>query len=251
MRRNDARDAVAVTWQTLAVHDRGSKNRLMPQHAALFVGDTLFARVARAVCAAGVLPRKELYEAWEVARRTHRMLRADGCPRLFDWACGHGLLASLLALLFPHAEVVAWDPHLPPSARKLTDALAQSWPHLQARVAFASSAPALRAGDAVVSCHACGALTDDVIASAIVAGAHVVVLPCCHHHKSAPGLAVALLGWMEPALAIDSARAHTLMAAGYRVATQTIALDVTPKNRLLLAHATPHRQAHPIDTNDT
>jgi hypothetical protein len=40
---------------------------------------------------------------------------------------------------------------------------------------------------------------------------------------------------MEPALAIDAARAYALRGRGYRVWTQTIPADVTPKNRLLLA----------------
>ncbi len=40
-----------------------SKNRLMPMHQELFPDDTLFHRIARAVCRVGTLPRKELYEA--------------------------------------------------------------------------------------------------------------------------------------------------------------------------------------------
>ncbi|MFN2358287.1 MAG: hypothetical protein ABR534_11155 [Desulfotignum sp.] len=39
-----------------------SKKRLMSMHRELFPGDTLFHRIARA-CRAGVLSRKELYEA--------------------------------------------------------------------------------------------------------------------------------------------------------------------------------------------
>ena len=42
-----------------------SKNRLMPMNRELFPDDTLFHRIARAVCRAGVLTRKELYEAWQ------------------------------------------------------------------------------------------------------------------------------------------------------------------------------------------
>jgi len=40
-----------------------------------FSGATLFDRIGLAVCEAGCLPRKELYEAWEVARRARRWFR--------------------------------------------------------------------------------------------------------------------------------------------------------------------------------
>lgn len=40
-----------------------AKQRLTHHDLDRFPGDTLFARIARAVCAAGVLPRKELHEA--------------------------------------------------------------------------------------------------------------------------------------------------------------------------------------------
>jgi len=67
---------------------RSSKNRLMPRHGDLFSDDTLFHRIAGAVCRAGVLPRKELYEAWETARRVRRRFRGG---RVADLACGHDL----------------------------------------------------------------------------------------------------------------------------------------------------------------
>jgi hypothetical protein len=101
----------------------GSKNRLMPQHAELFPGETLFNRVARAVCSAGVLPRKELYECWEVARRVRRKFRGG---RVVDWACGHGLLAHLMLVLDDTSrEAIAYDVELPKSAGKLQQAMVQ------------------------------------------------------------------------------------------------------------------------------
>ena len=91
----------------------------------------------------------------------------------------------------------------------------------------------VQADDLVVSCHACGALTDEVLALAAAARARVAVLPCCHDAGAFSG--ASLNGWLEPALAIDVARATRLEAGGYRVWTQTIPQDITPKNRLLLA----------------
>jgi hypothetical protein len=90
----------------------------------------------------------------------------------------------------------------------------------------------MAAGDVVVSCHACGALTDRVIDAALEARAPVAVLPCCHDEDTCD--TGDLTGWLDPALAIDTVRVLRLRARGYRVRTQTIPAAVTPKNRLIL-----------------
>jgi hypothetical protein len=51
-----------------------SRARLTSHDLGRFAGSGLFDRIGRAVCEAGCLPRKELYEAWEVARRARRLL---------------------------------------------------------------------------------------------------------------------------------------------------------------------------------
>jgi hypothetical protein len=76
-------------------------------------------------------------------------------------------------------------------------------------------------------------LSDRVLERAADARARVAVLPCCHDVGSARG--VVYRGWMDPALAIDVSRVQRLEARGYRVWTQRIPPDITPKNRLLLA----------------
>jgi hypothetical protein len=156
--------------------------------------------------------------------------------RIVDLAGGHGVLAQALLLLddsSPAALVV--DQAVPQSARKLHEALVAEWPRLAGRVEFVTAGVrdvALDAGDLVVSCHACGSLTDEVLARAADARARVAVLPCCHDPKTFD--ATLLSGWMDPGLAIDVARATQLTQRGYRVWTQTIPADITPKNRLLL-----------------
>ncbi len=211
--------------------DPGSKHRLQPWHVDLFPGDELFPRLARAVCRAGVLPRKELHEAWEVARRSRRRLRGG---RVVDWAAGHGLLAWVMLLVDDSSpEAIAFDPRPSPSAPALAASLVETWPRLAGRVAFVTGPPELRPGDVVVSCHACGSLTDDVITAAMASRASVAVLPCCQSvRKNDDG---GLAGWMDPALAIDATRALRLRASGYDVWTSTIPEAITPKNRLLLA----------------
>ena len=97
----------------------------------------------------------------------------------------------------------------------------------------ADESVAISPGDVVVSCHACGALTDRVIDLAIRHGARVAVLPCCHDVETCD--TGDLTGWVDPALAIDVVRARCLSNSGYRVRTQQIPVRISPKNRLLLA----------------
>jgi hypothetical protein len=208
----------------------GSKRRLSPRDLGRFPGESLFERVARAVCRADCLPRKELYESWEVARRVRRRARGG---RVVEVASGHALLAHLMLILDDTSPVaIAIDPHTPPSAHKLAAELVNAWPRLAGRVTFAGETLAdiaLTSEDVVVSAHACGELTDHVLAAAIAARAPVAVLPCCHVVGPSP-----LSGWLDGPLAIDVARAQRLVDAGYAVSTQTIDPVITPKNRLLV-----------------
>ena len=211
----------------------GSRNRLTEHDLDRFPGDTLFDRVGRTICHAGCLPRKELYEAWEVARRVRRLRRGG---RVIDAAGGAGLLAHLMILLDDTSpEAIVVDPVQPPSSATVHAALARSWPRLERRVSFVArdvSQFDLASDDVVVSSHACGALSDRILERAIAARAVVAVLPCCHNLTTCDTGPFA--GWLDGPLAIDVIRAIRLEQSGYRVWTQTIAADITPKNRLLI-----------------
>lgn len=212
---------------------RSSRGRLTDRDLDRFPGGTLLHRVGRAVCHAGCLPRKELYEAWETARRVRRLFRGG---RIVDLAAGHGLLAQLMLILDDTSPcALAVDAVVPRSAGTLHRALLDQWPRLAGRVTFAASpldAVELLPGDIVVSIHACGALTDLVLARAAEVRARVAVLPCCHDASSCD--AGALSGWMDDALAVDVVRARRLAGQRYRIWTQLIPAEITPKNRLLL-----------------
>jgi len=212
---------------------RSSGARVTDRDLERFPGGTLFDRLARVVCHAGCLPRKELYEAWEVARRVRRVCRGG---RVVDLAGGHGLLAQAMILLddsSPGALVA--DKKLPPSCTKLHAALAQAWPRLAARVTFVEGElehVEILPGDVVVSSHACGRLTDLVLDRAVAARARVAVLPCCH--DLATDDARDLSGWIDGAAAIDIERALRVRRAGYKIRLQLIPSAITPKNRLLI-----------------
>jgi hypothetical protein len=215
------------------VFSRASRGRLTPHDLGRFAGEGLFARLARAVCEAGCLPRKELYESWEMARRVRRVCRGG---RIVDIAGGHGLLAHILLLLdasSPAAVVVDKNP--PASGLKVHGTLVATWPALAGRVTFVATDlenVELDAGDLVVSSHACGALTDRVLERAAAARSAVAVLPCCHNLAASD--AGGLDAWIESSLAIDVMRAQRLKAQGYRIWLLKIPDEITPQNRLLV-----------------
>ena len=156
--------------------------------------------------------------------------------RVIDLAAGHGLLAHAMLLLDDSSPTaLAVDAVRPPSSAKLHAAIVDAWPRLADRVTFVAARiedVGIGADDVVVSCHACGTLTDRILDRAAAAGARVAVLPCCH--DLAKGDDGGLGGWIDRALAIDIMRAERLRQRGYRIWTQTIPAAITPKNRLLI-----------------
>lgn len=212
--------------------DPGSRVRLKPTTKHHFTGETLFDRIARALCDASCLPRKELYESWEIARRARRRFRGG---RIVDLACGHGLVAHLMLLLDDSSpSAVAVDTRIPKSAASVARVLTETWPRLAGRVTYLERPIAdvpILPDDVVISTHACGALTDLVLDRAIEAKARVAVMPCCHDDETCD--LGELGGWMDAPLAIDVTRARKLAAAGFEVHTQRIPEAITPKNRVL------------------
>jgi hypothetical protein len=213
--------------------DPSSKDRLTDHDLGRFPLDTLFHRLARVVCHAGCLPRKELFEAWETARRVRRVCRGG---RVVDLGGGHGLLAHAMLLLDDSSpEAVVVDTSIPLSSARLHEALATAWPRLSGRVTFVTARiedVVLGPSDVVVSVHACGRLSDVVLDRAAAARARVAVMPCCHDlDVNDEG---DLTGWVDGPLAVDVVRALRLKEQGYRIRTQSIATEITPKNRLLI-----------------
>src|SRR5919202_3616666 len=111
---------------------RSARWRLNRYSLPDFAGDTLFDAVGRVVSAAACLPRKELFESWQVASRVRRRVR--GKP-ILDLAAGHGLVAWLLLLLDPTAPGARCvDRRKPLSAARLEAALVARRPRLAGKV---------------------------------------------------------------------------------------------------------------------
>jgi hypothetical protein len=240
--------------QVSSSHPVGGRSKLQPRDAAALSELPLpppFGDIAIAVCQAGVLPRKELHECWEVGNLVHRAF--PRCTRVADIAAGHGLLAWILVALAasggaPTSTAVALDVRKPRSADRLAAAITERLPQLKGAVDYVEgSVDAIDAsGTLLVGVHACGSLSDSVLRAAVEADSPVAVLPCCHSlRKQAEGLEA--LGphlSMEElrndalargdAVAIDAFRARALAAHGYAVEEAMIDPRITPYNRLIL-----------------
>ncbi len=212
---------------------RSSHNVLNRYTAERLTGETLFARIGRAVCEAECLPRKEFFEAWETAKRIRRQMRGGS---ILELAAGHGLLSAMLLILDDSSDTATCvDIERPLSHERVLAALQDRWPRLKDRIKYIVSSVEgfnVPADSLLVSIHACGELTDKVLDLAIGARSRVAVLPCCHDLKRCD--TGSLAGWMDGPLAVDATRVARLRQAGYRVLTTHIPEDITPKNRLLM-----------------
>jgi len=227
-----------------------SKRVLRPSDIEVFkrMKPSFFADVAAIVCQAEAVPRKELFESWEVAN--HIDANFPQATRIADLAAGHGLLGWFLLLLAKRRKrpcsVVSVDVRMPPSAGAIRQVITNSWPDLAERMHYVVGN--LKHVDAdpnvlLISVHACGPLTDVVIERAVACGASVVVMPCCHSLRQplppAPGLtAVKLANRAKEfgvAHAMDAERIDALRSLGYTVTQEYCDDEVTNRNRLILA----------------
>ncbi|MFF2886595.1 class I SAM-dependent methyltransferase [Paenibacillus sp. NPDC057967] len=110
----------------------------------------------------------------------------------------------------------------------------------------------LEAADMVVTLHACDTATDAALAKAVGWGASVIMsVPCCQHELfrqvesdvMAPLLSQGLLKERFSALATDAIRGNLLEVLGYKVSMlEFVDPEHTPKNLLIRAVATPHKE---------
>ncbi|KAG8465236.1 hypothetical protein KFE25_012599 [Diacronema lutheri] len=264
-------------WGPLLAHPGmfapgAARRKLTRHHASDFAdADTLFDRVARAVCESGALPRKELFEAWAVALRVHAHF--PRARRFADVASGHGLLAWMLLLLDSESHLghtrtaVCIDRRMPASAERLEAQMLRAFPHLRGRWHFVEADAAHLEADAscvLAAVHACGGLSDALVSLALAARAPIALVPCCHTFKTwaphplvagcapyAPFAAHGVHGaerraLVEAALSggsgsravahfLDGARVAALQAGGYAVVRENLPVQLTAQHTLLLA----------------
>ncbi|KAL1522395.1 hypothetical protein AB1Y20_017385 [Prymnesium parvum] len=238
----------------------GSRQKFTPQDAEHLqaLQPRLLRQVAEVVSSVVVLPRKELFEAWEVAVRVH-----SAFPRaaaVADLAAGHGLLGWIL-LLLAHEQgtprtVECVDVCKPRAAQRLEEEFLQRFPALVGkflyRVGRVQELTPI-SSTVLTSVHACGPLTDHIIVLAIAARCPVILMPCCHSIKPSKGVLLPLTCLENGALAIereelkeakarfgvsvavDGVRADVLRGQGFTVLNDQIPRIITPSNQIILA----------------
>lgn len=279
-RIEDLTNHPAVVWNTTSTFASMHKKKLVRRHLPLFDRphnndgqDILFDEFAKAVCNAGVVARKEVFETWASALYIHNHFFCNpniGKPlrRVADIAAGHGLLAwALLILDDEHRRtyptnpeingsmpltVFCLDVQMPPSAELIQSAMIQQFPYLEKRFDYVEG----RLEQLVphISCllagvHACGTLSDVLVATAAEHGVSLALVPCCHSRKAKVLQACASPYAKEeydaivntkgkiPNLAdrLDEARIVALKNAGMNVEEAAIPKLFTDKNRLIMA----------------
>jgi hypothetical protein len=262
----------AVVWNTNSTFTSMHKKKLAQRHLSLFDashnnGDVLFDEFATAVCNAGVVARKEVFETWASAlhihdfffnRRSNKSLR-----RVADIAAGHGLLAWALLILddeqrklhnddIPPLTAFCLDVQMPKSAELIQSSMLERFTHLENQFDYVEGRleqlvphkSCLLAG-----VHACGTLSDVLVATAAEQGIPLALVPCCHSRKvkvlqscASPYAKKeydAILNTKDkiPDLAnrLDAARVVALKNSGLDVVEASIPSLFTDKNRLIMA----------------
>ncbi|MCB9639836.1 MAG: hypothetical protein H6728_13655 [Myxococcales bacterium] len=225
-----------------------------------FEGSESFSdRLALRLCDRHYFPKKEFFEALYFSRYAQRRLKRLDKEQpwvALDIACGHGLIGMLLAAYVRAdrlGEVWLIDPFVPERSGELEEIFAEMSPHSAARV---KRIP-MRLGawiDRVqdepdlterrffwMGCHACGELSDAIMAIAIARREPFLVMPCCPNRRwkgtwprdlSRP-VEADLSSLPDLGTAMDLTRLGRAQAAGYRTFLRTIDAEISPHNRIL------------------
>ena len=180
------------------------------------------------------------------------------CVIVQDLCCGHGLTGMLFAACNPQrssksleVRAALVDQFEPPSHRQLRETIAEVCPWIRCEDAIRYVPSTLDAyfqesesnkvddgsthASVIISTHACGSLTDDVLQYAIDSeSAAIAVMPCCYTGTD-KGTPYGIRRALGVSMAADVRRSFFLQEYGYHVDWATIPTEVTPMNRIIVA----------------
>ena len=193
---------------------------------------------------------KELKECFAFHTRTERLFRTK--ELIIDCAGGHGALGMAFKLHQRSAKVIIGDLHTPDSfftlqrvwfsqeeissghvEHKKVDIRDRGW---LLRLLYAEQvAPE---DCAVVGCHVCNALTDELMDECLGAHVEFAIMGCCHGRTGSQGRAskdsAKELGVSLGTL-VDMTRLGVIMKQdGFIAKLRTIDANITPENRILI-----------------
>lgn len=210
------------------------------------------------------LDAKELAESTEfylrsakrllgAARRVLKNRNADAYNIIIhDMCSGHGLTGMLFVACNPprgksmeHVRVFLVDQAKPQSHDIVRDIITEVCPWVTKDSVkfiesslndYTSSKADMKTGASIIiSTHACGSLTDDVLRFSVgAAAAAAAVMPCCYTGTDA-GVPWGIRRVLGVSLSADTRRCFDLQNNGYHVDFATIPKAVTPMNRIIIA----------------
>jgi len=252
-----------------------NRNPLGDGQRRFFEGSDGFAdRLALRLCERHYFPKKEFFESLYFSRFAQRRIKRLDKERpwvALDIACGHGLTGMLLAAYVRAdrlAAVYLIDPYTPTRSEELTAIFAEMSPQASSRVMRIPT----RLGawiervqeDPVLDgqrffwmgCHACGELTDAIIAVAIRRREPFLVMPCCPNRRwkgTWPRdlfrpVRADLSALPDLGMAMDLTRLGRAQSADYRTMMRLIDVEITPHNRVL--YGEPIELLHPEEATE-
>lgn len=201
--------------------------------------------------------KRLLGAARRIARSSSMTDDGHACVTVQDLCCGHGLTGMLFAACNPQrsSESVATtavlvDQFEPQSHWQLRETIAEVCPwmaedavryvpstlgaYFQERES-STTGGASNCASVIISTHACGSLTDDVLQYAIDSeSAAIAVMPCCYTGTD-KGTPYGIRRALGVSVAADIRRSFFLQERGYHVDWATIPMEVTPMNRIIVA----------------
>jgi hypothetical protein len=199
--------------------------------------------------------KRLLGAAKRLAKSSATSVDGNTCVVVQDLCCGHGLTGMLFAACNPHRSpasvkvaTVLVDQFEPGSHRQLRETITEVCPWIKGQDGVRYVPSTLDAyfqektcGSAncdasiIISTHACGSLTDDVLQYAIDSNsAAIAVMPCCYTGTD-KGTPYGIRRALGVSMAADVRRSFFLQESGYHVDWATIPTEVTPMNRIIVA----------------
>lgn len=202
--------------------------------------------------------KRLLGAAKRIAKSSSKSIDGEALVTVQDLCCGHGLTGMLFAACNPQRSsksikvtAALVDQFEPPSHPQLRETIAEVCPWIRGEDAIKYVPSTLDAyfqesksnrvngastyASVIVSTHACGSLTDDVLQYAIDSeSAAIAAMPCCYTGTD-KGTPYGIRRALGVGMAADIRRSFFLQEYGYHVDWTTIPIEVTPMNRIIVA----------------